>query len=50
MLYERSALIVVRQSIAVACLVGIPAAVHMCQVEGPDGAQGAAIGEEFRDR
>src|SRR5262249_55962060 len=40
----------VRQAIAMARLVGIPSPVHMRQVEGPDGAQGAALLDEFSNR
>src|SRR5262245_56851030 len=41
---------VIRQAVAVARLIGVPATIHMRQVEGPDGAQSAAIGEKFDDR
>src|SRR5262245_43299724 len=40
----------VRQAVAVARLVGVPAAVHVRQVERADGAQRAAGREELRDR
>src|SRR6266487_773778 len=41
---------VIRQAIAVARLVGVPASVHVCQIESPDGAQDAARRDEFADR
>jgi hypothetical protein len=41
---------VIRQAVAVARLVGVPAPVHVRQVESPDGAQHAARRKEFADR
>jgi hypothetical protein len=40
---------VIRQAIAVARLIGVPAAVHVRQVERPNGPQRAARREEFAD-
>src|SRR5690242_3740809 len=40
----------IRNAVAVARLVGVPAAVHVRQIEGPDGAQGAGVREELADQ
>ena len=40
---------VIRQAVAVARLIGIPAPVHVRQVERPDGPQRTARREEFAD-
>jgi hypothetical protein len=40
---------VIRQAMAVARLIGVPAPVHMRQVERPDGPQRTARCEEFAD-
>ena len=40
---------VIRQAVAVARLIGVPAPVHVRQVERPDGPQRAARREEFAD-
>src|SRR5689334_13172092 len=41
---------VIGQAVAVARLIGVPTAVHMRQVERPDGPQRAARAKEFADR
>src|SRR5437762_13612710 len=38
------------EAVAVARLIGVPAAVHVGEIETPDGAQRAGVGEEFADR
>ena len=40
---------VIRQAVAVARLIGVPAPVHVRQVERPDGPQRTARREEFAD-
>src|SRR4051812_32944667 len=40
---------VIRQAVAVARLIGVPAPIHVRQVERPDGPQRAAPREEFAD-
>ena len=40
----------IRQAVAVARLIGVPAPVHVRQVERPDGPQRTGRREEFADR
>lgn len=39
----------IRYAVAMARLVGVPASVHVRQVERPDGAQHAGVREELAD-
>lgn len=41
---------VIRNAVAMACLICVPASVHVRQVERPDGAQHAGVREELADR